>query len=53
MNKIMEPQKFAYIPEENQKNNICWARISTDETDTGGVFLLLYQELSKSSLFDY
>jgi hypothetical protein len=49
----METQKFAYISEEYQKNNICWARISPDNTDTLGVYLLLYQEISKSSLFDY
>jgi hypothetical protein len=49
----MEIHIFAYISKEHQNNNICWARLSPDNSNTGGIFLLLYQELSKSSLFDY
>lgn len=49
----MDTHLFAYISNENQSQNIRWARISPDTSNTGGIYLLLYQELSKGSLFDY
>lgn len=49
----METQKFAFIPEEYQSQDIRWLRISPNTDKTGGVFILLYHDLSKSSLYDY
>lgn len=49
----MDIQKFAHISDEYQKQNIRWARISPDAQGTGGVYILLCQELSQRSLFDY
>lgn len=49
----MDSQKFAYIPDEYQTQDIHWARLSPDPNQTGGVYILLYKDLSISSLYDY
>jgi hypothetical protein len=46
-------QEFASVPKEYQKQNIHWLRLSPDNESTGGVYLLLYTELSENSLYDY
>jgi hypothetical protein len=49
----MDEQIFAYIQKEYQRQNIRWFRISPDSLKTGGIFVLLYQDLSNASLYDY
>jgi hypothetical protein len=49
----MDIQQFAYIQKEYQRQNIRWLRISPDASKTGGTFILLYQDLSNTSLYDY
>jgi len=45
--------KFAHIAPKYQAQEIQWLRFSPASAAKDGVFILLYQELAKSSLFDY
>ena len=49
----MKEQEFAFIAKAYQQQNIQWIRLSPDDENTGGLFLLLYSDLSKGSLYDY
>ena len=45
--------KFAHIAPKYQAQGIQWLRFSPASSEKDGVFILLYKELDKSSLYDY
>ena len=49
----MDIQIFAKTPTNPNNQLFHWVRISPDSQGTGGVFVLLNDDLSQKSLFDY
>lgn len=46
-------QKFAYVAQEHQKQGIQWLRLSPESLIEDGVYILLYDDLSKPALYDW
>ena len=51
MNRLIN-QKFANIPDKYQNQGIKWLRLSPGTTKQDGIYILLYDDISKTSLYD-